>query len=371
MSNIVHFHYNTSANVNIGDQAHVLAIQDALHERRDDLVITNFPISFLCYYQIPPFVSGARRLPLFLHNMARLLRGTSYRRLIKMINQSDMMIIGGGGVYMDHLLPFNTALLEKITVPIVVFGAGYNHNFGEKAFDARQLKSITCLGRLARLQSVRDAHTFGFLKSHDVETTLVGDPAVFLRSAAIPARKKTNKRISVAVNIASHGWKLQPKYQEILIESYAFMMRHLQQTLPVDFYYFVHHPGELVVVDELIAKGIVFKSIINSDARHTKAMYQTMDLTVSMMLHSTILAFGEGVPAVCVGYDNKNESFMDLTGQSQRYIPVQDLTPAGLAMKVEEALRNRKTSAASLAKELLRQRKDYDAFADRVIDLLN
>jgi polysaccharide pyruvyl transferase WcaK-like protein len=372
MPNIVHFHYNTSSNVNIGDEAHVLAIQDALQARRKDLVITNFPISFLCYYQIPTFVPGARRLPLFLHNIARILRGTSYRRLIKTINQSDMMVIGGGGVYMDHLLPFNTALLEKVKVPIVVWGVGYNHNFGEKAFDAHQLKSIICLGKLARLQSVRDAHTFDFLTGHNVQSTLIGDPAVFLQSANIPVAQKTKQRINIAINIAAHGWKLQSTYQTKLIDSYVYTMHQLQQTSPsVAFHYFVHHPGELDVIDELVAQGVVFESIINSDARQTKAMYGAMDLTISMMLHSTILAFGEGVPAVCVGYDNKNKSFMELTRQIDQYIPVQKLTPATLAKVVTKSITSRKTSAANIRKTLQRQRKAYDTFADRVAELID
>jgi polysaccharide pyruvyl transferase WcaK-like protein len=371
MPKIIHFHYNTPENTNIGDEAHVLAIQDVLHQHIKNLEITNFPISFLCHYQIPPTIPGSHAMPVAIHNAARILRGMSYRSLIKTINEADMVVIGGGGVYMGHLLPFNENLLRRTNVPIVVFGAGYNHNFGEKEFNKQQLQSITTLGHLARLQSVRDKNTFNFLVAHDVESILVGDPAVFLEKSPQELKLGSRRGISIAINIAAHDWKMQAQYESTLLEAYAHMMLDLQKRHDIQFYYFIHHPNESKVVDALTKKGIQFASVVNDDARTTKAAYSKMDLTVSMMLHSTILAFGEGVPAVCVGYDSKNKSFMDLTNQADRYIAVQDVSSEELTQRVETLVIDYKEAGDAIKIELAKQRSQYDMFAKRVAELLN
>jgi polysaccharide pyruvyl transferase WcaK-like protein len=368
---IVHFHYNVAGNMNIGDEAHVLAIQETLKSQIPNLEIIDLPISFLCYYQIPQTVPSARRLPLFIHNMARVLRGTSYSELLSLVNGADMVLIGGGGIYMDHLLPYNTQLLKQVKVPIVIFGAGYNSNFGSDLFDEHQTNSIIQLGHQASLQSVRDANTLLFLNKHDVKATLVGDPAVFLKKASIDPIRKSKDVLNIAINIAAHGWKQQSMYQGAIIDAYVAMMNDLRRHHKIAFHYFVHEPRELQLLDTFSQRGIEFESVINSDSRTTKAMYASMDLGILMMLHSTIFAFGEGVPIIGVGYDAKNGSFMELTAQTERFIPIQELNSQILTQKVEKLLSERTAAKTLLQKQLALHKTKYDAFTKEVIALLD
>lgn len=363
MIQIVHFHYNTAKNVNIGDEAHVLAIQDTLREQIGDVRIINFPISFLCHYQLPPFMGVSQKLPLPVHNMARILRGTSYNQLLKEINRSDLVVIGGGGVYMDHLLPFNMPLIRRINTPLVIFGAGYNHNFQSAQFNSRQIESIKTLGQKARMHGVRDINTVDFLKKHGVTAELVGDPAMFLKKAT---NKSRPKEITIGINIAAHGWKQQSVYQSLLVDTYADMIKRIKQHHHVAFRYFVHHPAEHEIIEALQQKGVVFASVVDSDARSTKAEYATVAFTVSMMLHSTILAFGEGKPAIAVGYDDKNKSFMDLTHQSKRYTRVDEISADSLTQKVEDLIGNLSMETTQAEERLHELKTAYDDFAKRV-----
>ncbi len=369
MVKIAHFHYNSAGNVNIGDEAHVLAIQDTLRQEIADVEIINFPISFLCHYQIPPSIPMSHSLPLFAHNAARILRGMSHGNLLKETNAADLIVIGGGGVYMDHLLPFNIPLIRQITTPIVVFGAGYNRNFGSADFNNHQVKSIQELGDKARLQSVRDVNTQGFLREIGVNSELVGDPAMFLEPALRTTEPKEG--LHIGINIASHGWKSQDKFETKLLETYATTIKDIEKRHGAKIHYFVHHPNEHAVVEKLQEKGIDFASITDSDARTTKANYAAVDFTISMMLHSTILAFGEGKPSVCIGYDDKNKSFMDLTGQSERFIRVDEVTPSILTKKVDGLIAQLSEVTPAVQSKRHELKTVYDDFSRRVAKLVS
>ena len=369
MVKVIHFHYNSSKNVNIGDEAHVLAIQDTLRQEIKNVEIANYPISFLCHYQLPKsFIS--QHLPLSAQNAARILRGKSYSQLIKEINDADLIIIGGGGVYMDHLLPFSIPLLHRITTPIVIFGAGYNRNFGSTDFDKHQVESIKVLGQQATLQSVRDTNTQAFLNQLGVTSELVGDPAIFLEKAPSTTTLANPKKLTIGINIAAHGWKLQPKFEAILVDAYVSMMHAIQKRHKTIFRYFIHHPGEYRMIEALERKGILFDTVIDTDARKTKAAYAAVDLTVSMMLHSTILAFGEGKPSICIGYDDKNKSFMDLTKQAKRYIRVDELSEDILMQKVEGTIATLSQNTTRVQAEHARLKDIYSNFSQRVGNLV-
>jgi polysaccharide pyruvyl transferase WcaK-like protein len=95
-----------------------------------------------------------------------------------------------------------------------------------------------------------------------------------------------------------------------------------------------------------------------------------------MMLHSTILAFGANVPAVCIGYDKKNLSFMQLTGQERRYIEANNISADKLIQLVDSVLFEEKGNNLQKTNKLLQARKlelerQTQAFTNRVIGILS
>ena len=411
MLKIIHFNYNIASNVNVGDEAHVLAIQDMLHARQPHVEFVNWPIGWLSQTQLPGKLAA---LPRWVQHASRVVKGNYVRRLLREINAADMVLIGGGGVYIHSLLPLHRGLIEGITAPIVLFGVGYNHNFGAPEFSPAALDGIIALGKKAKLQSVRDAETQHFLQALGVPSTLVADPAMFLEpqaatdsepppaapfwrpayrarvnrypvplevnvlqngaagggsATALPAPKQG--AVAVGLNIAAHGWKQQQAHMEKIVQAYAEFARTLAASRPVQFYYFVHHPGELAAVAALKARGVQLAAVVQGNARAMRAAYAGMDVVVSMMLHSAILAFGAGVPTVAVGYDTKNRSFMELTGQQGRYIDVQHVTAPQLVQAASAVLAHKKTTAAALASTKATLRTRSDAFTEQVVALLN
>lgn len=367
---IIHFNHNTIRNQNVGDEAHVLAIQDTIRELPglEDVVFVDKPIDDLSLWQLPVGTPKLRRWPVWAHNAYRRAQGNRIADLVAECNDADMVLIGGGGVYMEYILPYNTRLIEDIKRPLVIYGVGYNHNFGAPAFSAQQIDSIVRMGKKAALQSVRDAGTHDFLRQHGVESTLLHDPAIFLRGTQTLKDVPANGP-KIGLNIAAHGWKQEGKYLDKLVEIYTNVAKKLAKTRGAHFYYIVHHPNELPLAERLQANGVKLH-IVQGDARVLKGAYERLDLTISMMLHSTILAFGSHTPSVCIGYDKKNLAFMQLTDQEESYIDVHDVTADKLLAKVTACLDAHAPTKSRLHERHSHFAEQSQAFATRLGDLL-
>ena len=115
-------------------------------------------------------------------NVFKFIKGSDQNTIISSINKHDLMIVGGGGIYSKWTLPFDINLINKIKIPIIIFGAGYNHNYTDRELSMDEWNSMNILNSRARLCSVRDKKTFELVRKQNKNTTLIGDPAIFLKS---------------------------------------------------------------------------------------------------------------------------------------------------------------------------------------------
>jgi len=374
MLKVIHFNHDDKNNLNVGDQAHVLAIQETFRAlSKSEIDFAERSIQLLSRQVLPntAFLPKSKRYPVFVQNAYRRLCGKSADQLLQECNDADLVLIGGGGVYMGYLFPLYNKLIEQINTPIVLFGVGYNHNLGAPEFSKRQLKSVVTLSGKSALQLVRDEVTYDFLKQHGIDSTLMCDPAIFLQEIDSGLIKKDDDVLRVGINMARHGWNNQRKLKNKLVEVYSDFITKARQEQPVRFYYFVHQPNELLYVELFKKRGIVFDGIINTtDARKLKGAYKNVDITVSMMLHSTILAFGSGVPAICIGYDKKNLSFMEMTGQKDNYINVNEVTGEKLLTIFNRVLRSLDENKSQLRQSKAALEKRYKKLATQALDVI-
>jgi polysaccharide pyruvyl transferase WcaK-like protein len=367
---IIHFNHNDHNNLNIGDQAHVVAIQEQLRARsKRPIEFIEKSIQLLSYHAVPSiyYFPKSRHYPLAIQNAYRAMSGISAKRIADECNQADMVLIGGGGVYMSYLFPLNNRIIELIKKPIAVFGVGYNHNIGAKPFTARQAKSVQILSQRAALQTVRDENTIEFLRSFDINSAqLMCDPAIFLSERDTGLVKKT-ARFAIGVNLARHGWNRENHLQERLIQTYTKVFQQLQKSYDVEFFYMMHQPKEQIYYEAFKHADIPISLVKTDDARELKAAYSKLDISLSMMLHSSILAFGAGVPIVEVGYDLKNEAFMELIGQRDLYTTVDNLDTQTLVALISSAIGHQSTIKSQIKKRRTKFKKDYDRYTDQLL----
>jgi hypothetical protein len=103
------------------------------------------------------------------------LRNTVTQEHINLINTHDGVIIGGGGLFLKDTNPNQLSgwqwacpahLLEKISVPIIVFAVGYNRFRGQEEFDAIFSQNLNLLVDKAAFFSLRNSGSIEAIKKY-------------------------------------------------------------------------------------------------------------------------------------------------------------------------------------------------------------
>jgi len=305
---IAHVHFRTRHNV--GDAAVVQAIRQlfgqALHRPRWS--------SIRLQELMPPTPAAA----------------------IRLINRHDLLIIGGGGLYSRWGLPLDESALAAITAPLVVFGAGLNRNLDDAPLDQARLASICRLHERAALASVRDSASQQLLASLGFPASLTGDPALLLQ----PRRHwlfRAGSGPQIGFNLAAHGWAGQQLHLEPVLAASLASLRALATRTGAQLHYLQHSDAEKFLLPRLRSELPGLRVWRTSPAR-LRWIYSRLDLVISMMLHSSILAYAAGTPIINLAYDDKNTAFMSDIGQAEHQLPVADLDSAVLLALAERLL---------------------------------
>ena len=392
---IVHFNFGHSENK--GDSAIILSIQDILKENLGkNLIIDSFPIQHLVYRTYISFfqtffnkIKATQNIFLILIFRIILLPFAFFAFLkdlmmVFKVNQYDLIVIGGGGVYSPRwTLPFKDNIINLFRPKIVIFGAGYGQSKKDLSLNKKQIKSLANLHQKASLHSVRDKNTYNLFQSIDkkYKPEIIIDPAVKLVSQKIEKIHFNKNKLKIGVNLAYHGWTGQSVYLDTIIDSYSQTLNNLVQKNPeIELYYMVHTGFEYIyenkktsefdainLLQEKLNKKII---ICDYPARELKYIYENLDFCICMMLHSSILAFGSQIPFLCVGYDKKNQAFMDFIGFSQNFIDISTLNMNNMQEKIEYIISNLDNTKEYLTRIKNEKEKILDNFTKKIRDIL-
>ena len=291
---------------NKGDFAIVLAVQELLRQRFKGCVILDFPLTVL--------KSGTERDA-------------------EKINDADLVVIGGGGVFYSYFLPFNIKFVDRIKIPIILFGLGYIREIGSPELSPKAIESAVYLADKAKAIGVRDNNTKIFLSDNGISprrVKVIGDPSIllseerpsvgkfkFLGKKNVGRKNKKSTPIRIGLNLNYSGWLGFGKWRKEILGAYReaveyFMENYAGSEGPgVEIYYLKHHPGEKNIYPELKIKGL---KIVDLKPSEQKYLYGRLDLVIGMMLHSGVLSFGAGTPEISVAYDLRNYSFAEFIG---------------------------------------------------------
>lgn len=268
---------------NKGDLAIVLAVQELLKKNFPGGEIIDFPVS--------------------------LLRDGKAADA-KKINQADLVVIGGGGIFYSYFLPYSEEFIKAITKPIIIFGAGYIKEVDAPELKAPAARSVAFLARQAELVGVRDNNTKKFLIKNGApakKIAVVGDPAALLeeKKPAISKIKTLNldnqkkSPLRIGLNLNYSGWLGFGRWREDILTAYRDVAEYFQKEYGgldgqgVQIYYLKHHPGEDNIYPELKIKNL---KIVDLKPAEQKYVYGRLDMIVGMMLHAGVMAFGAGTP---------------------------------------------------------------------------
>lgn len=275
-------------------------------------------------------------------------------------NAEMFVICGGGYISADAASgKLSRAIndvqyLSRMTCPVVAFGIGYNSLLEYKPEDrnarlpADTMSKLDALSKATRLMSVRDRALENLLSaSARDKVDLIGDPALFLNGATEGASLPKAGGVRIGLNFALHG-PVSAAIFRAHFDTYVAFLRRVIRTYDAEIFYFVHCDTETIAISLLRRAGIKLTIVDEPPAQLVRA-YAQMDLVISQMLHSSILATNAGTPSINIGYDRKNMGFYDLMGLSGLCLPHDEVSDERLWALFVHAYEQRQATASQIA----------------------
>jgi polysaccharide pyruvyl transferase WcaK-like protein len=200
------------------------------------------------------------------------------------LGRDDLIVIGGGGLFMDYFTPFWSGLLRVgERVPFCIWGVGYCDLKREESRPPHSLMESVIAN--SRLCVVRDE-----LSRQLIAVNSLPAPVPCPSIAAVATPEQGGTALLHAVNRSTAGE-----------ETYEAMCAHARS--------FADRTGR---------RYLEIKNRIPADSKRTLAAsletYASADLVLSSRLHGCIIALAMGQKVLAVSGDRKIESFMHAAG---------------------------------------------------------
>jgi len=259
--------------------------------------------------------------------------------LIQVLLKSDVIIVGGGGLFCNpwknlsrkvlftdlmftiYKTFFFLVLPKILRKVLVIYGIGYYSNQNPLSI------KLTSYGlKHADYISVRDRHSYEFLKKilHPKQVHFFKDVAFSLQT-----NKKMDKNLIGNLNLNENnrikrlkiGISLiiinDKKALENILQAISLLiMKYSKQT---DFYLFPFYvnpeeENDLTIINSLKGKIIDLSNIfiINNDLgpKIFFDLFKHLDAAICMRFHAQVFAYIQKVPFLGISYDKKCESFL-------------------------------------------------------------
>lgn len=330
---------NTYGHPNIGDEAIVIAMLHELHNH-----FANARFSFLTSF---PDLTQTRH-PQVHAVHSQVFRGN--RATLKVIKESDLLIIGGGGIIQDFTSLGNllfhlsrAAAAYRLGTPFMCYavGVGPLHSRVARCLTATVLKKAQAI-------TVRDDYSAELLLSIGIPgrlVTVTADPVMTLPfaseannhpvyQAALKA-KQTAPLIAISLRpILEKYHVLRGKYTVSdttvrLIEHIRVIAENLKQSFNAQFLFASMHPKQDDPIGHMLAKALGPQTSFimapgDLSPQTMMAIMGLSDLLIGMRLHSLILASRSAVPMIALSYAPKVSGFLSLLGQENQIVGPDD-----------------------------------------------
>jgi len=262
-------------------------------------------------------------------------------KTIERINQSNALVIGGGGLFLSDTnanpcsgwqWPISVELLDQIRVPIIVFAVGYNRFRGQPDFAPIFTENVQKLveksvffglrnnGSLNALQRYLPKRLWDKLTYQPCPTTILNK----LHFGQPDRAKKNGKVLAVNVAMDRAGLRFGSRQKEIA-ERMAAALRKLQADgWEIRLYH--HHTLDEVSGVWFRGQGIEVTEVDLNGAPPDDVLryYADADLCMGMRGHAQMVPFGLGVPVLSLISHDKLGFFLEDIQRTEWGVEVHD-----------------------------------------------
>ncbi len=369
---------------NVGDEAILTTMVDDLREQRRDLefiVVSGNPTETAAAYNVFS------------------VHWQDIDALLDAARESDLIILGGGGLFQDHwgvikgtsLTPYHSgisfysaigmlaALYQK---PFMIYSVGVGPVTSE---EGRRLTRWTF--DLANICTVRDLESKNILISFGIpeeKVEVVPDPALTLSfdspSANNILQNHGSDPMTPLVGVCIRNWgdgeAAERWKKELAAALDRFLEAHnahivfipfqiLERTLEND------HSAGLDIVSMMQNEDRVSLLSESYSPVVTRGLISHCHLVIGMRLHSLIFAANTGVPAVALVYEPKVGHFMSSLGLSEQTIDLQSLTSEQLFSMLEVVWAQQKSIRQSIETRVKKLKSLAKKTPDMALKLLD
>jgi polysaccharide pyruvyl transferase CsaB len=321
---------------NVGDEAILSAILADLRRQRKDL-------DFIVISSNPERTQ--------VEHGVRAVNWKDIKGMVTVARESDLIILGGGGIFQDYWgVPENAQLTQfhwgisyyssvamlatLFEKPLMIYSVGVGPLLTD---EGKRLTRLTF--ELADAATVRDPESLALLKSLGIPAKKVQvkpDPGLSLTPKAKDASDIFTSAgvdlhelpvLGVCLRNWTDGENSTAWKQELAATLDHFLETYNAQVAFIPFQIVEHelendHAVALEVMDLMTVKERVHAIPVTYPPDVTAGLISRCRALVGMRLHSLVFASGAGVPAVALAYDPKVHNFMRSLGMSEY---VQDL----------------------------------------------
>lgn len=285
---------------------------------------------------------------------------------IERINRADMLIIGGGGLFLadtneNSVSGWQWAVsadkLKDIRVPVVIYSVGYNYFRGQSrsSLFEENFRLIAQKSEFMGLRNRGSCRVVGeILNGEDKNVIFQPCTTTLIRKLypELPGKKVTGK---VAFNIAFDREELRfGDAKEIILAQIARAAGEIEKR-GYKIFYAAHCREDLRFTEYLDREGVRYKKENMSEWFPQRAVrfYNEMDCVLAMRGHAQMIPFGVNTEIISLGTHEKLRWFLEDINAADWYIELTE-DPEHLSEKIVETfIRIHETDAEKTRKRLL------------------
>lgn len=259
------------------------------------------------------------------------------QRLIDEINESDVLIIGGGGLFLPDTnenavsgwqWAVSKEQVEQIKVPIVVFSVGYNY-FKDQTNSELFISSLNHIVEKAAFVGLRNTGSVKVVRElvdDSLKNKIEYQPCtttLIRKLYGVQPKKRTK---TVAFNIAFDREERRYVEDKDVILSQVAKAAALIEERGYSIIYVAHSDEDLRFLPYLQRAGVQYKVKNLSHCFPDKVIqfYRKMIVVIGMRGHAQMIPFGIGVKIISLGTHDKMRWFLQDNNMEDCYLDLNE-----------------------------------------------